>query len=313
MLSRAASQLYWMSRYIERAENLARLMGVVHEISMLPANASESGFGWEAPLAVMTSADAYTARYGTVNPEDALYFLALDLENPSSLFNCIYQARENARAVRGKITLEMWESINATWLEMRQIKPNHLRERGIAHFLEWIRERSHLFRGVTYGTIVRDDAFRFIRLGTFLERADNTARILTVEYDSDVSGNAEWSTNYYQWASLLRALSALVAFNNIYRSVIAPIKVAELMILRADVPRSLHACLDEISQIFSQIEGNAGQDAERFAGALHARLHYATIDEIFTTGIQQYLDSFIQDVADLGIKINQAYLEASCA
>lgn len=313
MLSRAASQLYWMSRQIERAENLARLMGVVHEMSLLPSGASDSGFGWEAPLAVMTSADTFTQRYGAVNPEHALYFLALDPNNPSSLLSCIYQARENARAVRGKITSEMWESINATWLEIQQINRDRLKQMGIARFLEWVRERSHLFRGVTYGTIVRDDAFRFIRLGTFLERADNTARILNVEYGSNQAGSVEWDTDYYQWAALLRALSALVAFHNIYRTVIAPMKVAELMILRADVPRSLHACLDEISQIFPHIEGQVGQEVERFAGALHARLHYATIEEIFEQGIATYLDNFIDDVNELGSKINNAYLVTSCA
>ena len=218
-------------------------------------------------------------------------------------------ARENARAVRGAITGEMWESINATWLELNRMSPT-LSGNRLTPFFDWVKERSHLFRGVTLGTILKDDALNFIRLGTFLERADNTARILDVKYHillpsvKDVGGAAD----YYQWGALLRSVSAFEAYRKIYRDVISPLRVAELLVLRADMPRSLHACLNEVDSTLEIINGSTGREARRCAGEMHAALHFSRIEDIFADGLHEYLTDFLGRTASLSKEIRSAYL-----
>ncbi len=179
MLSRTASDLYWMSRYLERAENLARMLDVSYSLSLMPQKGRGDGLEELAmPLLITGMLDDYRARHGRLHAKRMLQHFALEPENPGSIYNCLQAARVNAHAVRGRITTDMWENINATWLEMRVIATQDLSRYGISRFCEWVKERSHLFRGATYGTIMRSDAYRFIRLGTFLERADNTLRLL---------------------------------------------------------------------------------------------------------------------------------------
>src|SRR5471030_835380 len=214
MLSRTASDLYWMSRYLERAENLARMLEISYSLSLMPQAGRTDG---RAELAMSLLAagtlDDYNERFGELNTERMLHFFALDETNPGSIYCCLQAARANAHAVRGRITADMWENINATWLEMRNIASNGLARYGISHFCEWVKERSHLFRGATSGTIMRNDAYCFIRLGTFLERADNTLRLLDARYEMFGEESEEVSDNsargYYQWSALLRALSSL--------------------------------------------------------------------------------------------------------
>lgn len=308
MLSRTAAQLYWMSRYMERAENLARMLDVSHTLSLLPQTlptASEIS----VPLAITGSLDAYRSRHGELKAETVLQFMTLDLDNPSSLLSCIKSARENAHAVRGKITAEMWENINATWLEARQ-----LRQQGpvnYTRFFEWVKERSHLFRGATYGTMTRNDAFSFIRLGTFVERADNTARILDVKSHLVLPGQQEGAADYYLWSALLRSVSAFEAYQSHYRESITASRVAELLILRRDVPRSLRACFDEISAILPLIEGENGRLAKRQAAAIASELAYGSLDDILAEGLHPYLTRFLSETHALGEAIHQAYLEAA--
>ena len=183
MLSRVASNLYWMSRYVERAENTARVLDVTWRMSLLAKEPRAAGPG------VVRAAQHHRARSfpspGATAPcarSEVLHFMALDPENPSSIYSCARQARENARAVRGAITSEMWEVLNSTWLEMQHMDEARMNARGVSAFFDWVKERSHLFRGVTFGTMRRDDAYHFTRLGTHMERADSTARILDVKY-----------------------------------------------------------------------------------------------------------------------------------
>jgi uncharacterized alpha-E superfamily protein len=241
---------------------------------------------------------------------DALVeFLALDQDNPSSIYSCLRWARENAHAVRWQITSEMWESLNTTWLEMRRVRRADLAGAGATRFFDWVKDRSHLFRGVTYGTIVRGEAFNFSRLGTFLERADNTARILDVKYHvllpsvKDVGG----ALDYYQWTALLRSVSAFETYRMLYRDQILPIKVAQLLILEPRMPRSLAACFDQITQAMDKIEGQ-DRAAKRLASVLHARLTNADIDEIFQDGLHEYLTRCLADIYELGNRIQRAYL-----
>jgi uncharacterized alpha-E superfamily protein len=306
MLSRTASQLYWMSRYMERAENLARLLDVTHSLSLLPQ--SRGGSDITAALATTGALEACRARHPQLYAGDVMHFMTFDAANPASIVNCLKFARENAHAVRGKITGEMWESINASWLEARQMA---LEGRPLAGFFDWVKERSHLFRGTTYGTIQRNDAFSFVRLGTFMERADNTARLINVK--SHLVGNEaeDSAADFYLWGALLRSLGAFEAYHELYRDTLSSRRVAELLILRPDVPRSLRACVDEIAELLPRIKGDTGHRAKRLAATLHAEMSYGQIDSILDDGLHTYLTQFLSQIHGLGDEIHGAYLEAA--
>lgn len=311
MLSRTASCVYWMSRQMERAENIARVLDVSSQTALMPGGAGREQI--MAPLDITGMRDAFLASGVKTTPDEILLFFTLNPNNPSSIYSCLRQARENGHVVRGKITSEMWESLNATWLEIQGINRDKLRRMGVSRFLEWVKERSHLFRGATFGTLQRNDAFHFARLGTFLERADNTARLLLVKapaFEAPAEGGAV-ASDYYQWASLLRSLSAFESYRDIYRDQIVPEQVAEMLLLRPDLPRSLLACVTEINQTLAGIAGAAGLDAKRLAAELHARLHYGRIEEALDEGLQDYLQAFLADINELGSRIQQAYLEAA--
>ncbi len=232
MLSRVANELYWTGRHVERAENTARLLDVTYRTSLLPYHVGDSATAWAAPWAVpmitMGLATSYYAKYPVQSAENVLRFMAFDGANPSSIFCCLRAARESARSVRGAITSEMYEDINAAWLEMRTYDYDRVQRIGVQEFCDWVKMRSHLFRGITFGTMLRDEAYRFLRLGTHLERADNTARILDTKYHlllpsaQDVGG----AVDYYQWQSLLTSVSGFEAYRKIYSDVITPSCIA---------------------------------------------------------------------------------------
>ncbi len=310
MLSRTADNLFWMARHIERAENTARVLDVAHRTSLLPLDIEGTeAYLWYAPLNITGCAASYEVKHGLARSDAVTHYMAMDPDNPASIYNCLRLARENARAVRGAITSEMWEIINATWLEVSR-QPKQLDYEKYPDYFDWVKDRSHLFRGVTLGTILKDIALSFIKLGTFLERADNTARILDVKYHillpsvHDVGGAAD----YYQWGSLLKSVSAFEAYRKIYRDVISPLRVAELLILREDMPRSLHACMNEVEAALLDINGNSGKEARRRAGELHASLHFGVIEDVFEQGLHEYVTDFLRLTSLMGREIRNAYL-----
>ena len=268
---------------------------------------------WFAPLNITGTLFPFSGRHDIVNCKEVLHFMALDTDNPSSIYNCAKQARENARAVRGTITSEMWEVLNATWLEMQNMDEDRLYARGISAFFEWVKERSHLFRGVTFGTIRRDEAFQFHRLGTYMERADNTARMLDVKYHvllpsvKDVGG----AVDYYQWSAVLRSVSAFEAYRKVYRDIITPLKVAELLVLRDDVPRSMHFCYQDIYEILKKVQNRYSVEATRQAGEIYASLQFGTIQNIFQDGLHEYLTEFLEASYALGGEIHDAFFAPS--
>jgi uncharacterized alpha-E superfamily protein len=315
MLSRAANNLYWMSRHIERAENTARLLDITYRMSLLPYRIQETdqkwAEPWALPLVINGLASTFYTRFpGPLSSENVLRFMVLDPTNPSSLYSCIQSARENARTERGAITTEMYEDINACWLEIRNHDFTRLNARGISNFFDWVKMRSHQFRGVTYGTMIRDEGYGFIRLGTFIERADNTARLLDVKYHTLLPSAAEigGAVDYYQWSALLRSLSAFDAYRKIYRDLITPTKVTELLVLREDVPRSLHACMNDIYEILKGLGHNTSKEAERLAGELHAQLHYGRTEEIIHLGLHEYLMAFLDKLSRVTQQINSEFL-----
>jgi uncharacterized alpha-E superfamily protein len=243
-------------------------------------------------------------------------FMALDERHPSSIFGALASARENARSVRVAMSSEMWESVNSLWLELQQRVRNGLNESDYSEFCEWVKSRSHLFRGVTVGTMLRDDGYKFVRLGTFIERADNTARLLDAKYQqlhsTKHNGEDEFdsSGDYYEWSSLLRSVSAMEAYQKVFRDTIDARKVAELLVLRDDMPRSLHTCLDEITPILEDICADRGWECMRQAGELHARLHFGRMNFIDDIGLHEFLQDFIIHNNNLGVEIQKTFLNA---
>ncbi len=314
MLSRTADHLFWMSRYTERAENTARMLNVVHETALLPQSAERAQEGWLGMLSISELIPAYTARHGTVTRDGVLHFMVRDGSNPSSILSCLRAARENARAVRGTLTSEVWETQNQTWLEVNRMLAEGAFERDPGQFFEWVKYRSHLSRGVTLGTMLQDEAFHFLRLGTFLERADNTARLLDVKFhavESEFHGLAparEHEADFYHWSAVLRSVSAFEVYRKVYRDAISPERVAELLILRRDMPRSLHASLREVVDNLAQVSNGHSADTERRAGRLLADLQYGRIDEILATGLHAFLTQFLDRVNDLGAGVSRDFL-----
>ncbi len=307
MLSRTASELYWMSRHLERAENTARMLDVTNSMSLMPMiDADHSEL--VAPLTITGTHTPYLAKYDGVSMRNLLEFFTLDESNPGSIFNCIRIARDNAHSVRGRISAEVWESINATWLEMRKIRHRGIDKLGANDFFDWVKERSHLFRGATFGTMMRSDALSFVRLGTFLERADNTARILAVKYQV-MQQEEDTARAYYRWNAVLRSVGAYEAYQELYKQSPTGDKVAELLILRNEVPRSLRACLEEVEALLSQIEGDAGKEPRLLACIQHARLRFGNIDSLTAMGLHQFLDQFLEETHALAESIHRAYLE----
>ena len=309
MLSRVADRIYWMSRQIERAENMARILGVTSNMVLFGTKETREQ-NLLAPLTITDSAERYFEQKKPVTLQGLVDFLALDPENPSSIYSCLRSARENAHAVRWQITSELWESLNTTWIEMRRVRRADVAGAGATKFFDWVKDRSHLFRGVTYGTIMRGEAYNFSRLGTFLERADNTARILDVKYHvrlpsvKDVGG----ALDHYQWTSLLRSVSSFETYCTLYRDQIFPIKVAQLLILERRMPRSLAACFEQITQAMEKLQGQNDRAARRLAGEIFVRLTNADIEEIFQDGLHEYLTLCIADMGELGTRIQRAYL-----
>jgi uncharacterized alpha-E superfamily protein len=312
MLSRTADHLFWMARYSERAENLARLLDVTWQLSLVPQDRAEERQNWNAVIVLNSLEIAFAKRFRVPSAESVLHFMVRDESNPSSLYSCLRAARENAHAVRGTLTAEMWETINATWIELRD-KPfkalSQGGQEGIAEFFYWVTERASLFRGATFGTMLQDEAFHFIRLGSLLERADNTARILDVKYHGVAPHSDEVAlTDFYQWGALLRSVSAFEVYRKVYRDAITPARVAELLILREDLPRSLHSCLKGVTAILPKVANARSAETLRRAGLLYSSLHYARIEDLFAQGLHEYLTGFMDRIYDLGNRISEDFL-----
>src|SRR5450830_301861 len=329
MLSRTADHLFWMSRYTERAENTARMLDVHVQTALLPQSTDDAEQGWRAILGISELLYGYEQKYDALTQKEVIDFMVRDPGNPSSIASCLRQARENARAVRGALTTEAWEIQNATWIKMQSYLTTDALEQNPSEFFEWVKHRSHLSRGVTIGTMLKDEAFHFIRLGTFLERADNTARIIDVKFHGAKETQAKQSQqqgqqktqsqsqgskgqdnqiDFYYWAAILRSVSGFEIYRKVYRDVITPERVAELLILRADMPRSLAACMDQVLRNLSNVRNDVSADTERFAGKLNADLKFSRIEEVLEAGLHDYLTVFLERIFELGNRISKDFL-----
>jgi len=315
MLSRTADHLFWMARYMERAENTARMLDVNYQTALLPQSADMAEQGWRGLLSISELTWAFAKKYTEVNARNVMDFMVRDETNPSSIVACLHAARENARAVRGALTTETWETQNQTWLEFNRMLQSSDFERDPGAYFEWVKFRSHLSRGVTVGTMLMDEALHFLRIGTFLERADNTARLLDVKFHALAgeyfgAGHVKESqeVDFYHWSAILRSVSGFEVYRKVYRNVIRPERVAELLILRPDMPRSLAACMNEVMANLQMVANQQSDETLRRAGRLQADLKYGRIDEILATGLHAYLTHFLDRVNDLGADISRDFL-----
>ncbi|MEP7303311.1 MAG: alpha-E domain-containing protein [Caldimonas sp.] len=347
MLSRTADHLYWMARYMERAENTARMLDVNYQMSLLPQSDGAAERGWRGLLSISELTGDFAKRHGEVTPKSVMDYMVSDPDNDSSIRSCLMAARENARAVRGTLTTEVWETQNQTWLEFQRMVATDAFQRSPGEAFEWVKFRSHLSRGVTVGTMLQDQAFHFLRIGSFLERSDNTARLLDVKFhavDSEFFGfgsatgfrrdrlagmrqsqsqdgadappapaqvegtGKDVEFDFYHWSAVLRSVSGFEVYRKVYRNVIRPERVAELLILRPDMPRSLAACMHEVVSNLHRVANEQSKDTLRLAGRLDADLQYGRIDEILATGLHAYLTQFLERVNALGAGISRDFL-----
>lgn len=313
MLGRTAASLFWMSRYMERAENMARLLEVGHRISLMPGAIEGHRDEWRSTLLSAASEQSYARRYDTITAQRVADFLIFDEANPSSIRSVIRTARNNGRAVRTALTRDVWESINATWNELVAVKPAELTPDRLPVFLDWVKQRSMSFRGAVLGTMLRNENYYFSQLGNFVERADNTARILDVKYfillpkPSDVGSDIDM----HQWGQILRSVSAHRAYRWFYRnSGYKPWLVAEFLILREEMPRSL---LFSYAWICTALSGLASLHGARYgvhdnAEETRDRLRNGRMEDIFQSGLHEYLQQFItannQLSRDIGVTYN---------
>ncbi|MCB2099503.1 MAG: alpha-E domain-containing protein [Rhodobacterales bacterium] len=309
MLSRTAANLYWMGRYIERSENIARILEAGYRMGQMPDWVGGGTRDEWHSFAVATNCDvALLEKHGEANLDTVMSYVVLDEDNPSSVHACLKTARTNARAVRTALTGEMWEALNDTWLEFDGHWRKALRRDNLLNFLDWVRTRSILFRGAMRGTMLRDDAFFFINIGTYIERADSTARILDVKYHILLKPGESLggSTDHYQWSQILRSVSALGSYHWLYREAIQPFRVAELLILREEMPRSLRFALSRVTRYLDAIAAGHGQrhDCNRRAGQLYAQLCYDQIEDVFHSGLHEYLTNFLIRNNALGQEIS---------
>src|SRR6476619_517663 len=297
MLSRTADNLYWLSRYVERAEYLARILDATQRLSALPLAYVGTSNEWESAVATAGCANAFFKLYDEANEENVTDFLAFSTANSSSIRSCFEIARTNARAVRSSLTMEMWDAINGTWLELKRFGNGSTSREELSRFLRWVQESSLRFDGSAYRTMLRNDAYWFSRLGVYQERADNTARILDVKYHMLLPANEQvgGSLDYFQWAAILRSVSALTSYHWVYRESVKPWLIADLLILRDELPRSLASCYENLVQSLDRIARAYGRQgpAQRQARATRAQLENSRMEEIFQQGLHEFIEDFI--------------------
>src|SRR4051794_4529033 len=316
MLSRVADSLYWMSRYIERAENNARIADVNLQLLLDLSNQPDADpqQQWQPIINSLEENELFASLYAKPNGRAAIDFVSLQKKNPNSIVSCLTHARENARTTREQISSEMWAQINRLYLFVRSDSARKLLRATPYEFFRRVIAGSHLFQGITHTTMTHGEGWDFMRIGRLLERADCTSRILDVKYHillpsgERVGGNVDT----IQWMSVLKSCSALEAYRKAYVDQVAPWKVAEFLILHAGFPRSIRFAIDSVDHALHRISGSEtgyANEAERLSGKLRSDLDYITIGEIFKSGLHEYLESIQERL----VEISNAVFDAYCA
>ena len=311
MLSRTADSLFWTARYLERADFLARILDSALRLSAMPAAYGGENL-WASVIASAGVASAFYARHQAATERTVRDFLAFDAGNPSSIYSCIATARANGRAVRTALTMEMWERINSAWLELQNQNAARMGRLAFTQFLEWVEDVTLAFDGSARRTMLRNDAYWFLRLGGAVERADNTARILDVKYHLLLPARelVGGGLDHFQWTTILREVSALTAYHWVYRDSVKPWLVADLLILNPQMPRSLASSYEVIVSSLDQLAeayGKRGQ-SQRLAHRVQSQLSSSRIDDIFQSGLHEFITGFLADNSTVATAIAEQYL-----
>ncbi len=308
MLARVADSIYWMSRYVERAENVARFIEVNLNLMMdLPLGSAQQ---WRPLIETTGDADEFAKRYSTASQQNVIEFLTFDQENINSIYSCLRAARENARSVREIISSEMWEQLNEFYLRVnaatarRRVDPQDL--------LGLVRRAGHLFAGVTDATMTHNESWHFCRLGRMLERADKTSRILDVKYFLLLPTAADVGTTSddIQWAAVLRSASAFEMYRKSHGRIL-PERIVQFLLLEKEFPRAIHYCLVQARESVHAISGTPTEmfryPVERLLGELSSELEYARVETIIKAGLHEYLDRLQTRMNEVGAAISEAF------
>ncbi len=297
MLGRTAANLFWLSRYVERAENIARLLEAGVRMSLIQRRDQSESEYLTSMLQAAASDRQFFAKYETAELRTVAQFMLLDPDNPSSVYSCFHNARTNARTERTALTSDMWESINTTWLDIAQTRMSQIGEKQLPDFISWVKHSSNSFRGALLGTILRNDGYAFSQIGNFIERADNTARILDMKYyvllprSSFIGGDID----IQQWTLILRATSAYASYRHTYHDRFRAANIAEYLILRSEMPRSLAFCSDWVLDSLDLIDRLYGARTvvHDMADEMNGMLKDIDMDTIFRRGLHEFLIEFI--------------------
>lgn len=309
MLGKTAGGLFWMFRYLERCENTARLLDAGWRISL--TRSGDTSGEWESVINTAGIRALYDQKYGDFDAGHVINFLLRDAENPSSVLSAISMARSNARLVRTALSSEVWEAVNEYWMAMKTAMTRPVTEKNLAAVLSEIRNRTAIVRGTLHGTMLRNDIYNFCRLGTFLERADNTARILDVKYyvllpSSSFVGSSMDNT---QWENILRSVSAERSFGWLYGGDVTPVGIADFLILDRRMPRSLAFCHTKIQENLDLIQSDYDQrlPSQDLAQNCTSRYRNRKVADIFEDGLHEFLEAAIQETAVLASQIEQDF------
>ncbi|MDE3177079.1 MAG: alpha-E domain-containing protein [Pseudomonadota bacterium] len=318
MLARTADNLFWLARYMERADFIARTIEATLRLEYLPRHGGdEVKTEWLSALEAAGAHETYLERHGEVSEAAAIDYLTFDRDNPSSICNCLENSRANGRAVRTALTSETWTAINDAWLELKRFEATRraskeLGREALTRFLDYVKKASLDFDGACYRTMLRNEGYWFNRLGLFLERADNTARLLDVKYHLLLPAHEQvgGSLDYFQWVAILRAVSANTAYHWVYRDRVKPWLVADLLILKAAMPRSLIYCYELLDRALHELARGDGVSgaAQRQARVTLGKLERARMTEIFQAGLHEFITEFIEENARLAATISEQYL-----
>lgn len=309
MLGKTAGGLYWMFRFLERSENIARLVEAGSRIALTRSQDSQTE--WKSIITTAAVRANYSAKYDAFTGANVVDFLLRDKDNPSSVISVVENARTNARMVRTALTTEVWEAVNENWMTLKDLLKRPIKETDLPAILGTIRQQSALVRGALHGTMMRNDIYDFARLGTFIERADSTARIIDVKYytllpSASFVGS---SLDNVQWDMILRSVSAHRSFNWLSENEVNASSIAEFLILDSRLPRSLAFCTSQVSDNLNFLSENYGQRLTScdLSNALNKQLKELDINEIFEIGLHQFIGDYIHNNNELGMQIEQDY------
>jgi uncharacterized alpha-E superfamily protein len=317
MLSRVANSLYWMARYIERAENIARLVDVNLQLLLDMRELDEKKLAaYWLPIVQATGDEKdFFKLHKRATGQAVTEFLVFQNENPNSIVQSICSARENARMVRDQITLELWEELNRLYLFVRSPQARKVWDRSPSEFFQEIKAGSLHLIGIASATLIHDEGWWFVQAGQFLERADKTTRILDVRYETLPERGLPKTVNptdVFEWSAVLRSCSAWDAYKTVYGAEVNPVFVAEFLLFNDRFPRSVRFCVSELNRAIRRIsgvaEGTFCNDAEKLTGRFLAELQFSTVDEIFERGLHQYLDEAQMKLNDIGAALFNAYI-----